>query len=150
LQHALKDLKRAYKNFFAKRADFPRFKRMGSGERFRYPDAKPFKLDQASPKMARFFLTKLGWMRLRLCREVLATLKNATVSLRAGKWRLSIQTAREVEQPVPTASTASTAIGIDMGITRFVALSDGTIFAPFNSFKKHEQHLARYQRRMSR
>jgi putative transposase len=25
LQHALKDLERAYKNFFAKRADFPRF-----------------------------------------------------------------------------------------------------------------------------
>lgn len=29
LQQALKDLDRAYKNFFAKRADFPRFKRKG-------------------------------------------------------------------------------------------------------------------------
>jgi len=27
LQHALKDLERAYKNFFAKRAEFPRFKK---------------------------------------------------------------------------------------------------------------------------
>lgn len=27
LQHVLKDLDRAYSNFFAKRADFPRFKR---------------------------------------------------------------------------------------------------------------------------
>jgi len=39
LQHALKDLERAYKNFFAKRALFPRFKRKGGGRGFRYPDA---------------------------------------------------------------------------------------------------------------
>ena len=36
LQHALKDLERAYKNFFAKRADFPRFKKKGQGDSFRY------------------------------------------------------------------------------------------------------------------
>ena len=144
LQHALKDLERAYKNFFAKRADFPRFKRKGSGESFRYPDAKQFKLDAAN---GRIFLPKLGWMRLALSREVLGTLKNATLSLSAGKWYVSIQTEREVEQPVPTASTA---IGIDMGITRFATLSDGTFVAPLNSFKKHEQRLACYQRRMSR
>lgn len=30
LQHALKDLANAYKNFFARRADFPRFKRKGA------------------------------------------------------------------------------------------------------------------------
>ena len=39
LQHALKDLDRAYKNFFAKRADFPRFKKKGAGSSFRYPDS---------------------------------------------------------------------------------------------------------------
>lgn len=144
LQHALKDLERAYKNFFAQRADFPHFKRKGSGESFRYPDAKQFKLDGGN---GRIFLPKLGWMRLALSREVLGTLKNATISLSAGKWYVSIQTEREVEQPVPTASTA---IGIDMGITRFATLSDGTFVAPLNSFKKHEQRLACYQRRMSR
>ena len=147
LQHALKDLERAYKNFFAKRADFPHFKRKGSSQRFRYPDAKQFKLDQANPKMARIFLPKLGWMRLRLSRQVLGTPKNATISLSAGKWCVSIQTEREVEQPVPAASTA---VGIDMGITRFATLSDGTFVTPLNSFKKHEQRLARYQRCMSR
>ena len=57
LQHALKDLERAYKNFFAGRADFPRFKRKGSGDSFRYPDPKQIKFDQAN---ARIFLPKLG------------------------------------------------------------------------------------------
>jgi putative transposase len=35
LQHALKDLERAYQNYFAKRAAFPRFKRKGQRESFR-------------------------------------------------------------------------------------------------------------------
>jgi putative transposase len=144
LQHALKDLERAYKNFFAKRADFPRFKRKGRGESFRYPDAKQFKLEAGN---GRIFLPKLGWMRLRLSREVQGTLKNATVSCHAGQWFVSLQTEREVEQPVPTATTA---VGIDVGIARFATVSDGTFLQPLNSFKKHERRLAKYQRRMSR
>ena len=35
LQQALKDLERAYTNFFAKRADFPRFKKKGQHDSFR-------------------------------------------------------------------------------------------------------------------
>jgi putative transposase len=56
LQHALKDLDKAYQNFFAKRADFPRFKRKGSGDSFRYLDPKQIKLDQGN---SRIFLPKL-------------------------------------------------------------------------------------------
>jgi putative transposase len=37
LQHALKDLEKAYKNFFAGRASFPRFKRRGGVRRFAIP-----------------------------------------------------------------------------------------------------------------
>ena len=37
LQASLKDLERAFKNFFAKRADFPKFKKKGSKESFRFP-----------------------------------------------------------------------------------------------------------------
>jgi IS605 OrfB family transposase len=58
LQHALKDLDRAYKNFFAKRADFPRFKKRGASSGFRYPDPVQIKLDQAN---SRIFLPKLGF-----------------------------------------------------------------------------------------
>jgi putative transposase len=144
LQHALKDLDRAYQNFFAQRAAFPQFKKKGGKESFRYPDAKQFKLDEAN---GRIFLPKLGWMRLRLSRPVLGTPKNATVSCRAGKWFVSIQTEREVEAPVPQATTA---IGIDMGIARFATFSNEGYLAPLNSFKKHQQRLARYQRRMAR
>jgi len=144
LQHALKDLERAYKNFFAKRADFPRFKKKGMGDSFRYPDAKQFKIDAGN---SRVFLPKLGWIRYRNSREILGTAKNITVSSNGGKWFVSIQTEREIEQPLPTSTTA---IGIDVGIARFATMSDGRFIAPLNSFKKHQQRLAKYQRRMSR
>lgn len=144
LQHALKDLERAYKNFFAKRADFPRFKKKGMGDSFRYPDAKQFKVDQDN---SRVFLPKLGWVRYRNSRTILGIAKNITVSSTNGKWFVSIQTEREVEQPLPTATSA---IGIDVGIARFATMSDTSFIAPLNSFKKHQVRLARYQRSMSR
>ena len=144
LQHALKDLEKAYKNFFAKHADFPRFKRKGSGDSFRYPEPKQIKLDQGN---SRILLPKLGWLRYRNSQDVLGDVRNATVSQSGGKWFVSIQTQREIDQPLPSAETA---IGIDVGIARFATMSDGSYVAPLNSFKKHQQRLARYQRRMSR
>jgi len=144
LQHALKDLDRAYQNFFAKRADFPRFKRKGRGESLRYPDPKQFEIDQAN---SRIKLPKLGWMRYRKSRDIAGVARNITLSESGGKWFASIQTERQVPQPVPTATTA---IGIDVGIARFATLSNGRCIAPLNSFKQHQLRLARYQRRMAR
>ena len=103
LQHALKDLDKAYQNFFAKRAGFPRFKRKGSGDSFRYPDPKQIKLDQGN---SRIFLPKLGWIRYRNSRDVLGELRNVTVSGKNGKWFISIQTQRDVEIVPSTANTA--------------------------------------------
>ncbi|KVD21897.1 cytosine methyltransferase [Burkholderia ubonensis] len=144
LQHALKDMERAYKNFFAKRAAFPKFKKKGQRDSFRYPDPKQIKLDQAN---SRIFLPKLGWLRYRNSRDVLGAVRNATVSQSGGKWFVSIQTEREVEQPIPQGTSA---IGIDVGIARFATMSDGTYFAALNSFKRHETRLRRAQRAMSR
>jgi len=142
LQQSLKDLERAYQNFFAKRADFPRFKKKGTGDSFRFPQG--YKLEQGN---SRIFLPKLGWIRYRNSRGVLGTIKNVTLSCFAGKWYASIQTEREVEQPVHPSGSI---VGIDVGIARFATLSDGTVFEPINSFKKQQARLARYQRAMSR
>lgn len=61
----LKDLERAYKNFFQKRAAFPRFKKRGQNDAFRYPQG--VKLNQEN---IRIFLPKLGWIRYRDSRQV--------------------------------------------------------------------------------
>jgi len=67
LQHALKHLDRAYKNFFEKRASFPTFKKRGRSDSFRFPDGKQIKLDQQQEKI---FLPKLGWLDYRRSRKV--------------------------------------------------------------------------------
>ncbi|PMS32801.1 putative transposase [Trinickia symbiotica] len=144
LQHALKDADWAYKKFFAKRAGFPRFKKKGLRDSFRYPAAKQVKLDQSN---SRIFLPKLGWVRYRRSRDVVGDLKYATVSQRAGKWFVSILTEREVESPLPQATSA---VGIDVGIARFATFSDGDYLEPLNSFRRHEARLRRAQRAMSR
>ena len=142
LQQALKDLEHAYRNFFEKRAAFPRFKKKGQRDSFRFPQGT--QLEQSHD---RIYLPKLGWMRYRNSRAVPGEVRNATVSLSAGRWFVSIQTR---QQDAPTVNPARTAIGIDMGVARFAMLSDGAVYEPLDSFKRHQRRLAHYQRMMSR
>ncbi|EOU1316030.1 RNA-guided endonuclease InsQ/TnpB family protein [Klebsiella quasipneumoniae] len=142
LQQSLKDLERAYKNFFQKRAAFPRFKKRRQNDAFRYPQG--VKLDQEN---SRIFLPKLGWMRYRNSRQVTGVVKNVTVSQSCGKWFISVQTESEVSTPVhPSVSM----VGLDAGVAKLATLSDGTVFEPVNSFQKNQKKLARLQRQLSR
>ena len=141
LQHALKNLDRAFVNFFEKRTDYPRFKKRGFGDSFRFPQG--FKLDQAN---SRVFLPKLGWLRYRNSQDVLGTVKNMTVRSRNDKWFVSIQIEREVEQPVAQGD----AVGIDMGVVRFATLSDGTFVPPLNIVQRFAADLRKAQQAMSR
>ena len=136
------NLNQGYQNFFAKRAAHPVFKKKGHHDSFRYPQG--YKLDQ---KNSRIFLPKLGWLRYRNSQAVLGTIKNVTVNCSSHTWHVSIQTEREVAQPI---TKATSLVGIDLGITRFATLSDGIVINPLNSFKHHQQALAKAQRVMSR
>ena len=141
LQHSLKDADRSYKNFFAKRAGFPRFKKRSSGSSFRYPDPKQFKLEETNNRV---FLPKLGWMKYRNSRKVVGEVRNITVSTNGDKWFMSVQTQLEVKQPV---TQTTSVIGIDVGIARFATMNDGSYIEPLHSFKKYKLHLAKHQRR---
>jgi putative transposase len=142
LQQALKDLERAYRNFFEKRAAFPRFKKKWRRDSFRFPQG--IKLDQCND---RIYLPKLGWLRYRNSRAVPGDVCNATVSLSGGRWLVSIQTQR---QDTPTIHPSTDAVGVDVGVVRFATLSDGTVYEPLDSFKHHQRRLAHYQRMMGR
>ncbi len=141
-QVVLKDLVRAYKNFFEKRADFPTFKKKGVSSSFCFPQG--CELDAGN---SRIRFPKLGWIRYRKSRAVEGVIKNITVSCVAGKWYASIQTEREVVQPVHPSTSI---VGLDAGITLFATLSDGTMFEPVNAFRKNAVKLAKYQRCLSR
>ncbi|EHJ1690011.1 TPA: transposase [Salmonella enterica subsp. enterica serovar Typhimurium] len=142
LQQSLKDLERAYKNFFQKRAAFPRFKKRGQNDTFRYPQG--VKLDQDN---SRIFLPKLGWIHYRNSREVTGVVKNVIVSQSCGKWYVSIQTEYEVTEPKHKSTSM---VGLDVGVAKLATLSDGTVYLPVNSFKASQRKLAILQRQLSR
>ncbi|MGY6771453.1 RNA-guided endonuclease InsQ/TnpB family protein [Gallibacterium sp. ZY190522] len=139
LQQSLKDLESAFKNFFQKRADFPKFKKKGVKESFRFPQG--CKLEQENDRL---YLPKIGWVRYRNSREVVGEVKNVTVSQKCGRFFVSIQT--EFEYDIPTHKGSE--IGIDMGVARFATLSNGEFFEPLNAFKTYKGKLAKLQRQL--
>ena len=139
LQQSLKDLERAYCNFFEKRANFPRFKKKGIKERIRFPQG--CKLEQHN---SRLYLPKIGWVRYRNSRNVVGEIKNVTVRQKCGRFYVSIQTECEDE----IAKHQGGEIGIDMGIVRFATLSNGEYFEPLNAFKTYKGKLAKLQRQL--
>lgn len=139
LQMSLKDLECAFKNFFAKRADFPKFKRKGDKDSFRFP--QDCKLEQHNN---RIYLPKIGWVRYHNSRDVVGKIKNVTVSQKCGKWYVSIQTEFDTEIPSPNGGE----IGIDMGIVRFATLSNGEYFEPINAFKTYKGKVTKIQKRL--
>jgi putative transposase len=143
LQQGLKDMEKAFKNFFEGRTDYPVHKKKGRHDSFRYPDPKQIELDQAN---SRIKLPKLGWLRYRNSREVLGAVRNVTVSNRNGKWFVSIQTEREVEQPVAQGED----VGIDMGVTRLATFSDGTVVPSLGLYKRYAPDLRKAQQALSR
>lgn len=142
LQQALKDLDRAYVNFFGKRAGFPKFRKKGEKDAFRYPQG--VKLNEPDD---RIFLPRIGWIRYRKSRRVEGAIRNVTVRRSGEKWFVSLQTEREVGTLVhPNPGVA----GLDLGVVRFATLSDGTAFAPGRFLKTRERELRRIQRALSR
>ncbi len=142
LQQALKNLERAYTNFFQKRADYPKFKKKGQRESFRIPQG--FEVDNQN---GRIKLPKLGWMRYRKSQDILGEPKSVTVSESAGKWFVSIQTEREVETPQHPSTPA---VGLDWGVVNFAALSNGEVIDPCQPLKKFLPKLAKWQRRLAK
>jgi putative transposase len=142
LQQSLKNLERAYTNFFRKRADFPKFKKKGQRESFRIPQG--FEIENQN---GRIKLPKLGWMRYRKSQDILGEASNVTVSESCGKWYVSVQTEREVETPQHPSTSA---VGMDWGVVNFVTLSDGEVVEQCQPLKKFLPKLAKLQRRMAR
>jgi putative transposase len=126
-----------------RQAQFPKCKRRGPSDSFRYSGPNELKLDQVN---GRILLPRLGWLRYRNSRNVLRRIRNVTVGSSGKKWFISVLAVREVERPI----AKGPAVGIDMGIVRFATLSEGRLYTPLNSFQRHENALAAAQRALSR
>lgn len=117
-QEALRDLDKAFRNFFAKRAKYPRFKskKRGLGG-FRFTGS-------IAIEAGRIKLPRIGWLRLKES-DYLPTdakINSVTVKERAGRWFVSVQ----VEEQIAVSENQGPAIGLDLGLKAFVVGSDGS------------------------
>lgn len=68
LQQALRDLDRAFKNFFEGRTRYPRPRKRGEHDAFRYPDPDPKQIGVHEPgRIGQVRLPKLGWVSVTNC-----------------------------------------------------------------------------------
>lgn len=119
-QQALRDLDKAFSNFFAGRADYPTPRKRGLNDAFRF-SGRDCQWRKLNAKWAAVTLPKIGKVKFRLTRDIPGTIKNVTVTGDALGWQVVFST--EVEHTAP--QTFGPAVGIDRGVVHTIALSDG-------------------------
>lgn len=137
-QGALRDLDRAFKNFFKGRADYPVFKKRKKTDLggFVVRDVTVRRLNRRN---AEVLIPKLGYVRFRLSVDW-AEIQQATsarITCRNNRWHVSF-----VTPPKPKQTTGQGVVGIDRGVAVTAMTSDGQKFhAP-----KAEKQQTRYGR----
>ena len=140
-QIAFKNLGRAYKNFFDRRAKFPRFKKKGIHDSFGLDNLK-FRVDGKHIKLA-----KMSPMRMAESLRFDGKIMSGTVSRVADKWYISI--AVEVKKDLTLPKTGKY-VGVDLGVKDIAITSDGCKFANPRWIHKSEKKLKRLNRELAR
>lgn len=138
-QMAIMQLGDAFKNFFAGRAKYPKFRKKGVRDRFTLTN------DQFSIDGCRIRIPNLGWVRMRESLRFTGKILSATVSRVADRWFVSIAVDTQDDPRLPEAENQGV-VGVDLGVSALATLSTGeTIIGP----KAHTLLLKRL-RRLSR
>lgn len=138
-QMAIIQLGEAFKNFFAGRAGYPRFRRKGVHDRFTLTN------DQFSIDGRRIRVPKIGWVRMREALRFTGRIISAMVSRVADSWFVSITVDTHDLSHLPAAENQGV-VGVDLGVSALATLSTGEVVA---GPKPHKVLLARL-RRLSR
>ncbi|HYX17459.1 MAG TPA: transposase [Nostoc sp.] len=120
LQQTLKRLEQAFVAMWERKHGFPRFKKPGRMRSFLFPQLGVNPIQKGKIK-----LPKIGWVKFHQSREIpdSAIVKQAHIVKRASGWYvlLILQWNVSVPQLIPHGE----AIGIDVGLTSFIATSNG-------------------------
>jgi len=145
LQQTLRRLEKAFVSMWEGGHGFPRFKKFGRMRSFVFPQ-----LGKEPIQGNRVKLPKIGLVKFNQSRPIPegATLKQGRVVKRSSGWyvMLTLQWAIDVPQPMPHGEP----IGLDVGISHFVAVSNGRLFPNPKPFRKLERQLKLLQQRVSR
>jgi putative transposase len=142
LQQTLRDLDRAFVNFFEKRARYPKKKsRKKTPHAFRIPQ-------RVTTDREHVHIPKIGRVKARLHREMYGVVKSATIKQAADRhWHVTFVCHSEQEAREPTCSSPA---GIDVGLETFATFDDGEKVVPPRFYRKRERKIKRLHRRVSR
>lgn len=145
LQQAIKQLHRSWEGFQKLGHGFPRFKKFGQFKSLLFPQFK-----QSPVQGTDLLLPKLGLVKVNLHRPIPDgfIVKQVRIIKKADRWYASI--ALQCDVSVPDPIPHGHPIGVDIGLEKFLATSDGVIVKPPKFFKNLQSKLKLLQRRLSR
>ena len=153
LQDVITRVDLAYRAFFRRlksgeKPGFPRFKGRGRYHSFGFKDAGRRNGAYLDAAGSRVKLAGIGHVKVKLHRVVEGTVKQIGVTLSGeGHWYVNVTCVDVPAEPLPATGKS---IGVDVGISTFAALSDGTLVANPRPFERAQKALARTQRSVSR
>jgi putative transposase len=144
LQQGLRHLQTAFTNFFAGRAKYPNFKKKHHGGNAEFTKSA-FKW-----KNRQVFLAKCTQpLDIRWSRQLPKGTSPSTVTVKlspSGRWTVSLL----VDIKIETLPKSPNQIGLDLGITSLIALSNGEKIANPQTFKAKRRKLQKAQKALSR
>jgi putative transposase len=155
LQQAVKQLHRAWEYFQKRGFGFPRFKKYGQFKSLLFPQFKENPVTNLH-----LTLPKIGAIPINLHRPIPDSasgsdvgasgfvVKQVRIMRKADRWYASISIQCDVNVPNPT--PYGHPIGVDTGLEKFLATSDGILIKPPKFFKTLQSKLKLLQRRLSR
>lgn len=145
LQQAIKQLHRGWEYFQERGFGFPRFKKYGQFKSLLFPQF------QSNPVTGlQLKLPKLGVILIKLHRAIPTgfAVKQVRIIRTADRWYASINIQCDVSVPDPMPHGHP--IGVDIGLLKFLATSEGIRVLPPKFFKQLQSQLKLLQRRLNR
>jgi putative transposase len=145
LQQGLRNLQKAFANFWAGRAKYPNFKKKHSG------GSAEFTRSAFKWKDGQLWLAKCSEpLPIRWSRTLATNCEPTTVTVRldaSGRWFVSLLVEDRTVKALPQTDKV---VGIDTGITSLIATSDGEKIANPKHFKRLRYKLRQAQKVLSR
>lgn len=142
LQQSLRNLSRAFVNFFERRGKYPRFKSKFGPKSIQFPQC--VKVDAK-----RVFLPKIGWFKAVIHRPIVGEIKTVTVKCEpCGHYYALVLT--DDGAPMPVVSFEGSVLGMDVGLKDFAVTSTGSHFQNPKHLEQAERNLKRKQQKLSR
>ncbi len=123
-EQALRDLDKAYQDFFCGQKRYPSPRRKGLHDSFRFK-GRETDIRRLNAKWSAVRVPKIGWVKFRDTRPVAGEIRTVTISRSGDAWYVAVASLIEHEAP----ATAAPCVGIDRGIANTISLSTGEHFS---------------------